>query len=137
MRICSHCKEERQESEFPWKSRAKGLRSTNCSVCNRAYRLDYYQRNRETEIARAMTRSARVYKVTKKIISEAKLSGCSRCPESHPAALDFHHVGPKTFSIADTRSRGISVARLNKELKNCILLCANCHRKEHYAPLAQ
>lgn len=58
--------------------------------------------------------------------------GCSRCPENHPAALDFHH-----------QDRSIKLGQVNRFLSNswqlivevskCIILCANCHRKEHHA----
>lgn len=57
--------------------------------------------------------------------------GCKRCPEKHPATLDFHHRDPrkKEFNIA---AGPTSMKRLLAELKKCIVLCANCHRKEHY-----
>lgn len=47
------------------------------------------------------------------------------------AALDFHHIGKKTFGIS---SKGLtrSWERLKNELKQCVLICANCHREEHY-----
>lgn len=49
------------------------------------------------------------------------------------AALDFHHLDPnqKDFGIAQVKK-----LILNNEIKNeldkCILLCANCHREEHF-----
>lgn len=57
---------------------------------------------------------------------------CSRCPESDPACLDFHHRDPseKLFEITAgmfSRSR----AKVLNEIAKCDVLCANCHRKLH------
>ena len=57
---------------------------------------------------------------------------CCRCGYNKcMRALQFHHVNP------EEKEFGISVAgetrawsRLEKELKKCILLCANCHAEE-------
>lgn len=59
---------------------------------------------------------------------------CSRCPENHPACLDFHHRDPKAkeVTIASTLGNGWSIARILKEIAKCDLLCANCHRKLHH-----
>ncbi|MDP3793534.1 MAG: hypothetical protein Q8R07_02160 [Candidatus Uhrbacteria bacterium] len=48
------------------------------------------------------------------------------------AALEFHHPDPskKDFSIsADGLTR--SWDRVKKEVRKCVLLCANCHREIH------
>jgi len=61
---------------------------------------------------------------------------CSKCSENHSATLDFHHkLGKnKEMDIAKMVYEGYSIERIKKELKKCIVLCANCHRKEHYKP---
>jgi hypothetical protein len=57
---------------------------------------------------------------------------CSLCDGSfHPAAMDFHHVGPKTMNIGEMASRGVSLERLQLEIDQCRLICANCHRTLH------
>lgn len=46
----------------------------------------------------------------------------------HPAALQFHHLNPKTkeFHLGHQgHTRGIG--RMRAEAKKCVLLCANCH----------
>ncbi len=59
---------------------------------------------------------------------------CVACGESHPACLDFHHINPKlkTGIIRMLSLYSNDNDRVIKEIKNCILLCANCHRKQHY-----
>jgi predicted nucleic-acid-binding Zn-ribbon protein len=58
---------------------------------------------------------------------------CTKCGFSHPAALDFHHEDPtkKEANIHRLLSNG-QYDKLKKELKKCIVLCANCHRVHHY-----
>jgi hypothetical protein len=59
-------------------------------------------------------------------------SGCSRCGyNKHSEALDFHHIGPKSISVSTAALAGASLRRIMKEIKQCIVLCANCHRVEH------
>lgn len=56
------------------------------------------------------------------------ICGYSRCSN----ALDVHHRDPaqKDFGLsADGMTR--SWARVEKELRKCVLLCANCHREIH------
>ncbi len=57
---------------------------------------------------------------------------CSRCGYDRcQGALEFHHAdGRKDFGISQD---GLTKSweRIEKELKKCILVCANCHREEH------
>lgn len=61
-------------------------------------------------------------------------NGCVRCEEADPACLDFHHVDEdeKIMAICDLIAYEPSDERLFEEIEKCELLCANCHRKEHY-----
>ena len=63
-----------------------------------------------------------------------KLGGkCSRCGYSKSFyALDFHHTeGNKEESLSKL-IRNQSKQKALKEIKKCILLCANCHRELHH-----
>lgn len=58
---------------------------------------------------------------------------CTVCSESHPATLDFHHV------VRDPTNRKLGKLLRNgaykdayEEIKKCVVLCANCHRKHHH-----
>lgn len=55
---------------------------------------------------------------------------CGYCRSQ--AALDFHHIDEKSKSFGlsqDGLTR--SWEKTKKELKKCILVCANCHREIH------
>ena len=94
------------------------------------YSKKYYEANKPTEKIRLLHNKKQkkvewdVYKATLK---------CINCGENHPATFDFHHVNPeeKKYSVNDLVSNK-RWARVYEEIKKCIVLCANCHRKHHY-----
>lgn len=57
---------------------------------------------------------------------------CSNCDEKHPACIDFHHIKNKSYSISRMVAIGRKIEDIQREILKCILLCSNCHRKEHY-----
>lgn len=67
---------------------------------------------------------------------EYKLTlSCAHCGFNHPAALQFHHIDPKTKKF--TISQELVMKRAGKkkileEMAKCIVLCANCHFIEHF-----
>jgi hypothetical protein len=128
-KVCSKCKEEKENSCFAKnKNRRDGLQ-TFCKECNNANIKTYYTNNQQKFIDYKNKRRAKL----KNIIQERKLQ-CSVCGENHPATLDFHHRNPndKDDSIAHLIHRGVSINRLLKEIDKCDILCSNCHRKKHY-----
>ena len=60
-------------------------------------------------------------------------SGCAVCGEHAACCLDAHHRDPssKEFTLGRASSSRVSIERFRDELKKCICLCANCHRKLH------
>lgn len=56
-----------------------------------------------------------------------------RCGENHISCLDFHHRDPtekdKSVSYLVFSS---SRRKVLEEISKCDVLCANCHRKEHW-----
>jgi hypothetical protein len=63
---------------------------------------------------------------------------CEACGHHYlPHILDLHHVDPdtklKTLSVEQwTPGMSKKGGRTRKEAEKCALLCANCHRNEHY-----
>lgn len=97
----------------------------------KAYRIKHYRQNKQQYIDRNRKRRAEL----KKWIRDYKSDKCCEfCGEDHIACLDFHHKN------SDTKERGVSslIARgaakktILAEIKKCIVLCANCHRKVHW-----
>jgi hypothetical protein len=129
-RICSVCKEEkeltaenfaRNKSKFQW----------TCRPCHKTYRKEHYYRNRDKYLTMIKDRQNAI----KEFISDYKTSrGCSKCGENHPACLDLHHLDPtqKTIEPSHIGGRGWGMDRVQRELDKCVVLCSNCHRKQHW-----
>ncbi len=60
--------------------------------------------------------------------------GCNRCDETAPDCLVFHHTGEKSATIASLVADGRPEREIRAEIQRCELLCANCHRREHFEP---
>ena len=62
---------------------------------------------------------------------------CSKCNESSPACLDFHHVNKneKIMEVCKMVSLSYSKQKILQEIDKCIVLCSNCHRKHHSMPV--
>lgn len=68
------------------------------------------------------------------MLFEYKGSECAHCKLSEPDHLeiyDYHHVDPTTKLHGITNINHGSLERLMTEVDKCLLLCGNCHRKEH------
>jgi hypothetical protein len=57
---------------------------------------------------------------------------CSECGEKNRCCLDFHHLDPskKDKGMSQLLRMG-SKKRIIEEVKKCVVVCANCHRKIH------
>lgn len=56
---------------------------------------------------------------------------CCRCGFGDSRCLCFHHIGDKKMSIATMAIKGYAVSSIAREIEQCLVLCLNCHRKEH------
>jgi len=65
-------------------------------------------------------------------------SQCLKCGEQEICCLDFHHRDPqqKSFNVSVMPRRGFSILNVWMEIQKCDLLCANCHRKQHFGVVA-
>jgi hypothetical protein len=61
--------------------------------------------------------------------------GCQRCDEDDPTTLQFHHVrGDKDSGVGAMIANSYPEEDVLTEVEKCTVLCANCHRREHYEP---
>jgi hypothetical protein len=44
--------------------------------------------------------------------------------------LEFDHVGAKTQNVSRLASQEVSLERISREIAECEIRCANCHRRK-------
>uniref|UniRef100_A0A6M3ITU3 Putative homing endonuclease n=1 Tax=viral metagenome TaxID=1070528 RepID=A0A6M3ITU3_9ZZZZ len=129
-------KKKRQEYNRQWKEK------------NPNWMKEWYQKNRENRMnkhqewnlnnkikQRKYRRDRRL--IWKQFCIELGLVSCSICGYTRCwRALDFHHMNPDKKETRITTLMSLSLSEKNKEkflkeLKNMILICANCHRELH------
>lgn len=129
-KICIKCKKEKPYAEFSKnKSKKDGYQSV-CKECMAFYNKMHYINNKEIYIMNSKKQT----QVCKEYIKSIKENlQCARCGEKRFWVLDFHHINSneKENDIATLVHNG-SIKKLKLELEKCTVLCANCHRDEHY-----
>jgi len=131
MKICTKCKIQRNEEDFAWKSKIKGTRTAECKECHRLYNKAYYISNTEKEKDRIYSFRDKRRLELHRLAADLKLK-CKNCPESRPAALQFHHLGDKERDISAAIVACWSNDKLLAEIAKCEVICANCHMVEHF-----
>ncbi len=129
MKECKSCFEIKDDADFTKdKNRPDGL-YLYCKMCKREKDKERYtgetvSKNRE----RVRVRAQKHYD---KIVEIKSSTGCLICSEREPCCLEFHHLDPneKEFEVAKNPSR--SWENIESEMKKCIVVCSNCHRKIH------
>ena len=118
-KICSKCGRELPLDRFE-------SGRNQCRDCRNARRKELRDANPEKH----RKESARRQKEQTAWLQSLKKE-CLICGEKEPICLDFHHINPeeKSFTIAKHQSSGKE--KLLAEIKKCVCLCSNCHRKVH------
>ena len=111
----------------------------------RKYQRDYYRKRLAEDIefkakhlAMVRRRDARVRQETRAVLDAFKAGGCKICEEKATCCLSAHHLDPskKSFSIGESVWSKMSPAKVAEELKKCVCVCENCHRKIHAGLIA-
>jgi hypothetical protein len=128
MKDCVKCGLSKNEDEFS-KNDYDNL-SSWCKSCKRERARQWYKDNKV-----AVNKKQQQYRKERYqwFVDYKATLKCERCNENHPAVLDFHHIDPnaKEFTVSDqvwTKKQEVVM----DEIKKCIVLCSNCHRKLHW-----
>jgi len=125
-KVCYKCKLELPVTAFSKHLKKKDGLQTACKTCKKLMDKVLYQQNPKRQQQRN-TLNKKKYKEQIDLIKAN--SGCKYCDEKEPCCLDFHHIGHKTSQISKMRQNGLT--KTLEEIKKCVVVCANCHRKLH------
>lgn len=130
MKRCITCKRNRPLSDFSFKNRKTKVRQRKCKKCYNEYSRWYYRTKDKTKQIKRTRNNARQRRL--RFIEFKSQCKCQFCPENAPECLDFHHIDPKgkLADVSDMIYR-VSEKRMYNEIKKCVVVCSNCHRKLH------
>jgi len=118
MKICRYCGLEQSEENFEVARIVNGkvYRRLKCAKC------------------KLQTQNERKNRIRSWLESYKRSHHCERCGASDYRVLEFHHrdSAEKDANVSDMLRQGLSIASIQKEIEKCRVLCANCHRIEHY-----
>jgi len=121
VKICKACGSELPTSEFRFLYSPKRRRGWFASYCNACF----IRKLHENRAKRARENKERAIKLLG--------GGCSKCGYNKIlAVLEFHHIGDKDERRLREIFRDRRWEKIEREIKKCVLLCANCHRELHY-----
>jgi hypothetical protein len=131
MKICIRCKKEKSLKEFNFKNKALGITQKSCKKCTRLEVRNHYYNNKQYYLDKARKRNSKNRDIVKKYIWEFLLiHPCIDCGEKNPVVLDFDHQGNKISNISDIIKNRNSLKMTQREIRKCVVRCANCHRKK-------
>jgi hypothetical protein len=126
---CNLCNLVQEIDNFSWKNKNKNTRSSKCKSCHKEYVKTHYINNCKLYKDKAYKSNKKYRKRNKQYVTELKTVPCMDCGNSYdPVCMDFDHLRDKKTNIANLVKESYSLARLNKEIEKCEVVCANCHR---------
>lgn len=128
---CRECDRDRPEDDFPWRDKAKGLRQTRCSRCERAYGKAWYQANKARRSKQIRAKNREANQRNRRLLAEYLTEHpCVDCGEPELVVLEFDHVrGTKKRNISRMLECAMSWGAIMEEVEKCDVVCANCHRR--------
>ena len=131
MKTCTKCNENKPLSEFNKNKRQADGVQTCCRMCQKALNRQSYLKSPARR--KKLSEQGRLAKLRGKAFVQRykRFCGCRVCGESEPIALDLHHLDPSTKEGNPANLYGNSFKTIKREIRKCVVLCANCHRKVH------
>ena len=99
------------------------------------YSKKHYEANSEMYKEKAAISNKRLRTRNRDYIKAIKEGNpCVDCGKCYPYyVMHFDHIYEKNGSISDMSRASVSLDRLQKEINNCELVCANCHAERTHS----
>jgi hypothetical protein len=129
MKTCTRCGERKPLDQFPPRRRGEPRLQSWCRGCFAANNARYYREHHDVQKARLLANNERRRQGNRRKAAEyLSTHPCVDCGESDLVVLDFDHVGQKTSAVSALIANGAPWTRIEAEIKECEVRCANCHR---------
>jgi hypothetical protein len=132
-KICRKCQGSKPLEEFSVHAGRKDGRQGKCKACATEVSKEWYKAHKnDPNVAKRMKEynKAKIQELRDEIDALKRETGCRYCPINEPCCLDFHHPGEKDRDVSHW-VRMKSKYKLYEEVKRCVVVCSNCHRKIH------
>lgn len=130
MKICSRCKQEKDLDDFHNAKSKKDGKQPYCKTClNSNSKKDYKLNNRKDVFIQRGNERRRLCVSIASFIKED--NGCACCTENTSCCLDFHHSDDDKIKNVSDFAMAKSKKKLLEEIRKCVVVCSNCHRKIH------
>ena len=132
MKLCPKCGITKKKSEFHKNNSKKDGCASYCKECRIYYSKWHYNKDKKKYLERNKKNSWEWGKKNREYLQNLKSSQpCTDCGKYyHYCQMDYDHIkGKKTKSVSELVSRTrSSIKSIDREIKKCELVCANCHR---------
>lgn len=122
-RRCGRCRKVLPQELF---NRMGDGRQGWCRACFREYFRERGDLHRRQSGA---ARIARAVRARAHVLAYLRSHPCRDCGQGDPVVLEFDHVGRKRRNVSALVSDGLPLARIDKEIEHCEVVCVNCHRR--------
>lgn len=129
MKFCSSCSTEKKVTEFGLKNKEKKIYQSKCKACQREYAKLHYGNNISYYKEKALRHNKINTETNKqKIIEYLECHPCVDCGETDLDVLEFDH-NERQPEYRVTTLLNWSWKRIEQEISECQIRCANCHLK--------
>lgn len=131
MKICKKCGVTKSFDMFYKRTTSKDGLQSYCKDCRKIIDSESYLQS-EKRRSQIRENSNKLKTYNKKLLWRyKKLCKCALCSESEPVSLDLHHKNPKEKDFDPSSLVSYSTETLKAEIRKCVVVCSNCHRKIH------
>ena len=131
------CNIEKPITEFRLRNQFTTRRQSHCIDCALKMGRKWYEENKERHVQNVRENTKKAKQVAREFVHQYLLAHPCQGPDGEgcpyqatdPAVLEFHHVGEKNWEVGRMLAQGYSPDAIALEISQCVVLCANCHRR--------
>lgn len=132
---CCSCNQLKDLDHFHKHSRSKDGRVSRCKICAKTSNRMWFERRKTSVLTNRRKKIKELLNISNNLKEAA---GCIVCKEKDCVCLEWHHINPAEKESNITRLiENNSSSKFYEEIKKCIVVCSNCHKKIHAGRMTQ